>query len=88
MAKAVCPSCRRSMDLDRYIEEGEFVHCPRCRADLEVISLHPLALEWADIWSDDARGAPPRGVNVKWSKRDNRVKRKTRSTSSGDEFQA
>ena len=86
MARAVCPSCRRSMDLDRHIEEGEFVHCPRCRADLEVSSLHPLELEWADVWSEGARFAPIPGADARWSKREKRVKQKARFRSSGDEF--
>jgi hypothetical protein len=36
------------MNLEQHIAEGEFIRCPHCRADLEVISLHPLALDWAD----------------------------------------
>ena len=86
MAKAVCPSCRCSLNLGRCIEEGEFVNCPRCRADLEVISLRPLALEWDDAGSEAAHVAPTQGANAKWTKREKRVKQKERFRSSGDEF--
>lgn len=48
MAKAMCPACGRSLDLDRHIEEGEYLSCPICDADLELISLHPPVLDWAD----------------------------------------
>lgn len=46
--RAVCPGCRMSISVDPHIEAGEWVNCPRCKVDLEVISLNPLALDWAD----------------------------------------
>lgn len=48
VARAVCPGCRRKVELDPQIEQGEWVNCPHCNADLEVISLRPLVLDWAD----------------------------------------
>jgi lysine biosynthesis protein LysW len=62
VAKAFCPGCRLSMELDRHIQAGDWVNCPRCEADLEVISLNPLVLDWADdefengktVWSSRA----------------------------------
>ena len=73
MPKAICPACRCSLDLDRNIKDGEFLSCPHCDADLELISLHPLALDWAD----DGFGAV--GVAKQWqgsAKRSKQDKRK------------
>jgi hypothetical protein len=79
MARAICPACRRSLDLDRHIEEGEYFNCSSCDADLELISLHPLVLDWADD------GFSPVGVTGHWqnsakrSKRDERKGAKART---------
>jgi hypothetical protein len=73
MAKAICPACRRSLDLDRHVKEGEFLSCPACDAVLELISLHPLALDWVDDGFDAV------GMTRQWqgsAKRSSRDKKK------------
>jgi lysine biosynthesis protein LysW len=84
MARAICPGCKRSLDLDRYLEVGEFVHCPRCRADLEVTRLHPLTLEWVDEWFEGATLSSTQRANGRWLNRDKRTKRKARARFSED----
>jgi transcription initiation factor IIE alpha subunit len=49
MANAICPGCRRPIILDEPIEEGDFFGCPYCQADLELVSVRPLVVDWADI---------------------------------------
>jgi lysine biosynthesis protein LysW len=79
MAKAVCPACKARLDLDRHIEDGDFFNCFRCGVDLEVISLHPLILDWAD----DGTGLV--GMTRHWqggakrSKRDKKKRTKART---------
>jgi lysine biosynthesis protein LysW len=46
MARAVCPVCRRKIELEPQVEKGEWVSCPHCWADLEVVSLNPPLLDW------------------------------------------
>jgi lysine biosynthesis protein LysW len=46
VAKTLCPRCRRKIELEQ-VERGEWVSCPYCWADLEVISLNPPVLDWA-----------------------------------------
>ena len=42
---AKCPECGAVLDIDvDEVEEGEILSCPDCAVDLEVVSLHPLAL--------------------------------------------
>lgn len=48
MAKAICPACKGPLVLDQHLQEGEYLNCFRCDADLELISLHPLVLDWVD----------------------------------------
>jgi hypothetical protein len=55
------------------MEEGEYLNCFRCDADLELISLHPLVLDWADD------GFEPVGATRHWqgsAKRSKRDRRK------------
>lgn len=61
MARVICPGCRRYMEVDRHIEVGDWVSCPGCDADLEVISLNPLVLDWVDAEYENA--------SIAWSSR-------------------
>ena len=73
MARAICPACKRALELDRHIEEGDFVNCYDCGADLELIRLHPLTLDWV------ADGLETMGVSRSWrsgAKRSKRDKRR------------
>jgi alpha-aminoadipate carrier protein LysW len=44
---AYCPDCGEEVNLGVHPKEGQSVTCPNCGADLEVISLEPLELDWA-----------------------------------------
>ena len=77
MAKVICPACRRSLDVDRHSEEGEYISCPECGAGLELISLHPLELDWADGF-EAVRVTRHWQGSAKRSKRDRKKGAKTR----------
>jgi alpha-aminoadipate carrier protein LysW len=47
MATASCLYCRYLIDLGSRLMEGQMVTCPNCGAQLEVLSLDPLELDWA-----------------------------------------
>jgi alpha-aminoadipate carrier protein LysW len=47
MAVATCLDCGNEINLGRNPKEGQSVTCPDCGADLEIISLDPLELDWA-----------------------------------------
>lgn len=84
MAKANCPGCRRSLHLDRHIDEGDYVNCPHCRADLEVISLHPLGLDWAEGSPRNKEVTWTSIASAEWSNLDKRKKRNIRVKGSFD----
>ncbi|MEZ4516121.1 MAG: hypothetical protein R3C44_04535 [Chloroflexota bacterium] len=58
---ARCPECDARIYLQRRPEAGELMSCPECDTLLEVISVSPLRLDWADDeplespgnWTDD-----------------------------------
>jgi alpha-aminoadipate carrier protein LysW len=59
-ATATCPDCGRKVVLRSQARVGDEVMCPHCEADLEVVSLDPLELDWAwlepaddEDWDDD-----------------------------------
>lgn len=42
---AVCPECDATIDVEEgEIEEGQTLDCPECGAELEVVSINPVAL--------------------------------------------
>lgn len=47
MVTAFCLDCGYSVSLGPQSTEGQMVTCPNCDAQLEVISLHPLEIDWA-----------------------------------------
>jgi len=60
VATASCPDCGRKIELRSHPRLGEEVICPHCDAELEVVDLDPLELDWAyiepaddDDWDDD-----------------------------------
>lgn len=77
MAKAFCPGCRQSVDMDPHVEVGEWVSCPRCEADLEVISRNPLVLDWADEGLENEGIVWTNLAGNKWSKWGKEPKRKS-----------
>ncbi len=72
MATAFCPDCEEGIALGPEPKIGQRVTCPHCSAELEVVDLSPLELDWAyedsdldwdeeedwdeDDWDDDEDG--------------------------------
>ncbi|MBN1876649.1 MAG: hypothetical protein JXA33_20655 [Anaerolineae bacterium] len=60
-AKAICPSCGEWVKLPDHPKIGQKVTCLQCEADLEVIEVDPVELDWAymegkldeENWDDD-----------------------------------
>ncbi|MGH2538725.1 MAG: hypothetical protein ACRDHL_15150 [Candidatus Promineifilaceae bacterium] len=53
MTSAICPDCGRQIDLGPRPRKGQFIACPHCNADLEIVSLNPPELEWAEYLDDE-----------------------------------
>ncbi len=49
---SVCPECEAEIRLDNPMR-GEIVACPDCGAELEVVSVNPIALELAPMAEED-----------------------------------
>ena len=45
-AKAICPSCGEWVNLPDHPEIGQKITCLECEADLEVIEVNPVELDW------------------------------------------
>ena len=50
---AFCPECDARINVGRNPTEGQVVVCPRCRTELEIISVDPIELDWMLDDSDD-----------------------------------
>jgi hypothetical protein len=49
-----CLDCERSIELSFQPVEGQIITCPNCEAELEVISVQPLELDfYYEDWEDD-----------------------------------
>lgn len=46
MANAKCPMCGASVGVPSNVKEGDQVFCDSCDAELEVVSVKPLELDW------------------------------------------
>ena len=69
VARALCPGCRRKVELELQTEEGEGVSCPHCWADLEVISLNSPVLDWAYEEGAEVAGFPRMRVpGARWER--------------------
>jgi lysine biosynthesis protein LysW len=44
--KGKCPMCGAAMQVPTNAEVGDLVYCDQCDAELEVVSLKPLELDW------------------------------------------
>jgi lysine biosynthesis protein LysW len=55
MVNVSCLDCERSFYLDYRPIEGQIINCPHCAAELEVISVNPLELDFyfEDSEADD-----------------------------------
>lgn len=50
---ALCPECDADVRLPDGVMQNELISCPDCGAELEVISLAPVALELAPDVEED-----------------------------------
>lgn len=46
MANTKCPMCGASITVASNVKEGSMVICDSCDAELEVVSVRPLELDW------------------------------------------
>jgi len=46
MAVATCPDCGRKIAVDPQLQVGDEIICSHCDAELEVVSLDPVELDW------------------------------------------
>lgn len=46
MSKGKCPMCNSDVSIPTNAKEGDLVFCDSCDAELEVVSLRPLELDW------------------------------------------
>jgi lysine biosynthesis protein LysW len=65
MAAVLCPDCGQKIVIGPKPKKGQYVTCPHCNTELEIVSISPLELDWApfdgeddpfdddDIWGDD-----------------------------------
>jgi hypothetical protein len=53
--RARCPQCDSWISPGNSIKQGDFVGCPVCKTYLEIVSLHPLTLDYAEDgeWYDE-----------------------------------
>lgn len=47
MRVALCPECEAEFRIGPQLKVGQRLTCPSCDAELEVIHLSPLELDWA-----------------------------------------
>lgn len=57
MPTAMCPECENNIFLSSP-KKAMKVSCPNCEAELEIVDLHPLELDWVsddddDDWDDE-----------------------------------
>jgi lysine biosynthesis protein LysW len=53
MATAFCPDCGQKIDIGPKPKRGQWVSCPHCNADLEIINVTPMELDWAQYDEDE-----------------------------------
>ncbi|HET6446078.1 MAG TPA: hypothetical protein VFI27_16035 [candidate division Zixibacteria bacterium] len=55
-----CPECDSRLRFRKTLKVGELILCPECNVALEVVSLKPLELDWADEdpWDYEDRDDP------------------------------
>lgn len=53
--KGFCPQCDASVTVGRHVRVGDRLNCPQCVVGLEVLSLSPFELDYADSeeWEED-----------------------------------
>jgi lysine biosynthesis protein LysW len=58
MTSAFCPDCGQKIVLGPKPRKGQLISCPHCNADLEIIAVNPLELDWAVVSDDDLDDDP------------------------------
>ncbi|MGD8624814.1 MAG: lysine biosynthesis protein LysW [Anaerolineae bacterium] len=53
MENLYCPDCDGKIVLNPHAKLGQKLACPHCEAELEVIGVDPVELDWAYDWSWD-----------------------------------
>ena len=53
MQKAECPQCEKDVSVGSHPSIGKIVHCDGCGAELEIVQLDPIELDWPLIDDDD-----------------------------------
>lgn len=56
MSVALCPDCDEAINFGSRVRIGQRVTCPHCAADLEVVEISPIELDWAyedEDWEDE-----------------------------------
>lgn len=51
MPYAACPGCDQNIYLRHNPKLGDIVYCDNCEADLEVVNLNPIELDWP--WEEE-----------------------------------
>ncbi len=50
----ICPFCKEAVELGKSAKEGDIVVCKACDAELEIVSLKPVELDWPlDDYDED-----------------------------------
>jgi len=49
MPKGFCPDCDATITVGREVKVGARLSCPECSVELEVLSLSPFELDYADF---------------------------------------
>ena len=42
-----CPDCDENFNLSEDAAPGDFVECPKCHVRLELLNIHPVAIDYA-----------------------------------------
>jgi alpha-aminoadipate carrier protein LysW len=53
MATGICPECEGEVHVSSDVEVGEFVTCPECDTELEVIETDPVEFDIAGDFEEE-----------------------------------
>jgi lysine biosynthesis protein LysW len=53
MSDALCPECGKVIVLGANPRIGQWVSCPHCDSDLEIVSVRPLELDYSRFLDDE-----------------------------------